>query len=67
LVPPTFQALPGASFVVNGVTPPADLALVTSGAEWHMAHNWSLMARFDGEFGNGDQTYTRTARLRYAW
>jgi uncharacterized protein with beta-barrel porin domain len=64
---PTFQALPGASFVVNGVTPPPDLGLVTAGAEWHMAHNWSLMARFDGEFGNGDQTYTGTARLRYAW
>ena len=41
--------------------------LVTAGAEWHMANNWSLMARFDGEFGNGDQTYTGTARLRYAW
>ena len=65
---PTFQALPGASFVVNGVTPPADLGLVTAGAEWRMAGNWSLMARFDGEFGNGDQTYTGTARwLRYAW
>jgi len=64
---PTFQALPGASFVVNGVTPPSDLALVTAGAEWHMARNWSLMARFDGEFGTGDQTYTGTARLRFTW
>ncbi len=64
---PTFQALPGASFVVNGVRPPADLALVTAGAEWRMSRQWSLMARFDGEFGNGDQTYTGTARLRYSW
>jgi outer membrane autotransporter protein len=64
---PTFQALPGASFVVNGVTPPPDLGLVTAGAEWHMARNLSLMARFDGEFGNGDQTYTGTARLRLTW
>jgi outer membrane autotransporter protein len=64
---PTFLALPGASFVVNGVTPPADLGLVTAGAEWHMARNWSVMARFDGEFGSGDQTYTGTARLRYQW
>jgi uncharacterized protein with beta-barrel porin domain len=41
--------------VVNGATPAPDLGLVTAGAEWRMAHNWSLMARFDGEFGNGDQ------------
>jgi outer membrane autotransporter protein len=64
---PSFQALPGASFVVNGVTPPSDLALVTAGAQWNMSSNWSVMARFDGEFGNGAQTYTGTARLRYAW
>jgi outer membrane autotransporter protein len=64
---PTFQALPGASFVVNGVTPPADLGLVTAGAEWQMTSRWSLMGRFDGEFGNGAQAYTGTARLRYAW
>jgi uncharacterized protein with beta-barrel porin domain len=40
---------------------------VTAGAEWHMSGNWSLMARFDGEFGNGDQAYTGTARLRFTW
>jgi uncharacterized protein with beta-barrel porin domain len=64
---PTFQALPGASFAVNGVRPPADLGLVTAGAEWRMSSQWSLMARFDGEFGDGDKTYTGTARLRYQW
>lgn len=47
--------------------PPANLALVTTGAEWHMSHSWSLMARFDGEFGNDVETYRGTARLRYAW
>jgi hypothetical protein len=31
-----------------------------------MARKWSLMARFDGEFANGDQTCTGTVRLRYA-
>jgi outer membrane autotransporter protein len=66
-VTPSFQALPGASFVVNGAAPPHDLALVTAGAEWRMRSNWSVMARFDGEFGDGQQTYTGTARLRYAW
>jgi len=66
-VTPSFQALPGASFVVNGAAPPHDLALVTAGAEWRMRNNWSLMGRFDGEFGDGQQTYTGTARVRYAW
>ena len=28
---------------------------------------WSLMGRFDGEFGNGAQTHTGTARLRFTW
>jgi outer membrane autotransporter protein len=66
-VTPSFQALPGASFVVNGAAPPHDIALVTAGAEWRLRSNWSLMGRFDGEFGDGQQTYTGTARLRYAW
>ncbi len=66
-VTPSFQALPGASFVVNGAVPPHDLALVTAGAEWRLRSNWSLMGRFDGEFGDGQQTYTGTARIRYAW
>jgi outer membrane autotransporter protein len=66
-VTPSFLGLPGASFVVNGAAPPADLALVTAGAEWRLRSNWSLMGRFDGEFGAGAQTYTGTARVRYAW
>jgi hypothetical protein len=36
---------------------------VTAGAEWRLRSNWSLMGRFDGEFGNGAQTYTGTARF----
>jgi outer membrane autotransporter protein len=66
-VTPTFLGLPGASFVVNGAAPPHDVALVTAGAEWRLRSNWSLMGRFDGEFGDGQQTYTGTARVRYAW
>ena len=64
---PSFQALPGASFIVNGARPPADLALVTAGAELHLNSSWTLTGRFDGEFGNGQQTYTGTARVRYTW
>ena len=53
--------------MVNGAAPPADLALVTAGAELRLRSNWSLMGRFNGEFGNGAQTYTGTARVRYTW
>jgi uncharacterized protein with beta-barrel porin domain len=40
---------------------------VTAGAEWRLANGVSLMAKFDGEFANGTQTYTGTGRLRYTW
>jgi autotransporter-associated beta strand protein len=62
-----FLALPAASFVVNGAEPPADLALITAGAELRLAGGWSLMAKFEGEFGKGSETYTGTGRLAYSW
>jgi uncharacterized protein with beta-barrel porin domain len=58
---------PVASFVTNGAKPAADLAVVTAGAEIRMASGWALMGKFDGEFGQGTQTYVGTARVRYAW
>ena len=62
-----FQALPGASFTVNGAAPPKNSALASAGAELHMTPNWSLAAKFDGEFAVGSQTYAGTGTLRYAW
>lgn len=62
-----FQTLPGASFIVNGAAPPKDSALATAAAELHMTANWSLAAKFDGEFAPGSQTYAGTGTLRYAW
>ena len=62
-----FQTLPGASFTVNGAAPPKDSALATAAAELHMTANWSLAAKFDGEFARGSQTYAGTGTLRYAW
>jgi uncharacterized protein with beta-barrel porin domain len=62
-----FEALPGASFTVNGAAPPKDSALATAAAELHMTANWSLAAKFDGEFARGSQTYAGTGTLRYAW
>jgi uncharacterized protein with beta-barrel porin domain len=63
----TFVGLPSATFVVNGAAQPANLALVTAGAEWRVAGGWSFMAKFDGEFASGSTTYTGTARVRYIW
>lgn len=62
-----FLGLPAATFVVSGAVPPADLLLLTNGAEWCWHNNWSFLAKFDGEFASGSQTYTGTARLRYVW
>jgi uncharacterized protein with beta-barrel porin domain len=62
-----FQALPGASFVVNGAAPPKNSALTTAGAELHLTANWSMLAKFDGEFASGAQTYAGTGTLRYSW
>jgi outer membrane autotransporter protein len=63
----TFIGLPTANFVVNGAAPPKDLALATAGAEWRWRNGWSFMAKFDGEFANGYDTYIGTARVRYLW
>ncbi len=62
-----FQALPGTSFIVNGAAPPKNSALATLGAELRMTPNWSLMGKFDGQFGSGAQTYAGTGTLRYSW
>jgi uncharacterized protein with beta-barrel porin domain len=64
---PVFQALPGASFIVTGATPATDSALITAEAELHLAANWALLAKFDGEFANTSQTYAGTGTLRYQW
>jgi hypothetical protein len=29
--------------------------------------NWSLLAKFDGEFANGSQLYAGSGTLRYTW
>ncbi len=62
-----FIAVPVASFVVNGAAPPADLALATAGAEWRGRGGWSVMAKFDGEFARGADTYAGTAQVKYSW
>ncbi|WP_246820780.1 autotransporter outer membrane beta-barrel domain-containing protein [Bradyrhizobium iriomotense] len=62
-----FQALPGASFIVNGATPAKDAALASAGAELKFSNGVALSAKFDGEFAARSTTYSGTASLRYAW
>jgi uncharacterized protein with beta-barrel porin domain len=62
-----FQALPGQSFIVNGAALPQNSALTSASAQLYLTRNWSLAAKFDGEFASGSQTYAGTGTLRFAW
>jgi uncharacterized protein with beta-barrel porin domain len=62
-----FQSLPGSSFIVNGAAAPENSALVSAAAELRFGNGVSLLAKFDGDFGDGSQTYAGTGTLRYTW
>ena len=62
-----FQSLPGSGFVVNGAPIPQNSALASAGAELLLAANWTLIAKFDGEFAPGSQTCAGTGTVRYTW
>ena len=63
----TFQALPGASFVVNGAAQAPDAALITGSAEMKWMSGWSAAATFEGEFSNVTESYAGKGVVRYAW
>lgn len=64
----TFESLPGsASFTVFGAPIPHDSALASAGAQLFFTPSWSLLAKFDGEFASGSQTYAGSGTLRYTW
>jgi uncharacterized protein with beta-barrel porin domain len=62
-----FQALPGASFIVNGATPAKNSALASAGAELRLANGVSLLGKLDGEFAQHSSTYAGTGTVRYTW
>ena len=66
-ITPTFQSLPGASFVVNGAAPAHDAALVTASAEMKWLTGFSLAGTFEGEFSNVTTSYAGKGVVRYAW
>jgi uncharacterized protein with beta-barrel porin domain len=63
----TFQALPGASFVVNGAAQPHDSALTTISAELRWMNGWSAAGTFEGEFAGMVRSYAGKGIVRYSW
>ncbi|MDI3560754.1 autotransporter domain-containing protein [Bradyrhizobium sp. Arg816] len=63
----TFQALPGASFVVNGAAQARDSALTTASVAMSWPNGWSTAASFEGEFSNVTRSYAGKGSVRYAW
>ena len=62
-----FEPLPGTGFTVNGAPLPQNSALTEFGAQLFVAPNWSLTAKFDGEFASGTQAYGGSGVVRYTW
>jgi uncharacterized protein with beta-barrel porin domain len=63
----TFQALPGAAFVVNGASPAHDTALTTVSAEIKFSGGISLAATFEGEFCDVTRSFAGKGVARYQW
>jgi uncharacterized protein with beta-barrel porin domain len=66
-IPATFQALPGASFVVNGAAQTSDSALTTASIEIKWKSGWSAAATFEGEFSDVTSSYAGKGVVRYQW
>ena len=62
-----FQSLPGSNFTVNGAPIAQNSALASAGAELFLTPRLTLLAKFDGEFADGSQTYAGSGTLRYSW
>jgi uncharacterized protein with beta-barrel porin domain len=63
----TFQALAGASFVVNGAAQASDSALTTASIEMKWKNGWSAAATFEGEFSDVTSSYAGKGVVRYQW
>jgi autotransporter-associated beta strand protein len=63
----TFQALPGASFIVNGAASARDAALTTASAEWSWLNGFSFAGTFEGEFSSVTRSYAGKGVARYQW
>jgi outer membrane autotransporter protein len=64
---PQQRATSGTNFVVNRAPLPRNSALTSAGAELRITPRLSFLAKFDGEFAAGSQTYAGSGTLRYTW
>ncbi len=62
-----FQSQPGASFTVNGAPIPQNSALTSASAELYITPHVTFVAKLDGEFAPGSQTYAGSGTFRYSW
>jgi uncharacterized protein with beta-barrel porin domain len=62
-----FQALPGASFTVNGARQASESALTTASLEMKWMNGWSAAGTFEGEFSDVTRSYAGKGVVRYAW
>jgi uncharacterized protein with beta-barrel porin domain len=62
-----FTSLPTQSFTMTGVTPPANIGLVSLMSELRYLNGVSLGLKLDGEFANGAYSVGGTATFRYSW
>jgi uncharacterized protein with beta-barrel porin domain len=63
----TFEALQGASFIVNGATQARDAALTSASFEMKWRNGWSAGASFEGEFSGISSAYAGKGVVRYSW
>lgn len=63
----SFQALPVASFVVNGARQAHEAALTSASAEVKWLSGISVGAAFEGEFSDVTRSYAGKGFVRYAW
>ncbi len=63
----TLSALPGSTFLVDGVRPSRDAAQVKAGGELALSPHSALFATFDGEFAGRDQFYGGKGGFKYVW
>ena len=63
----SFGSLPGTAFTVNGAPIPHKYALTSASAQFFFTPRLVLLAKFDGEFATGSQTYAGSGTLRYSW
>ena len=63
----TFQALPGASFLVKGAAAAHDAALTTASAEMKRRDGVSLAATFEGELSTVTRSYAGKVAAGYTW